>query len=392
MQHIHSNAQDTPSQPQRGITVVELCHSIAGPYAGAILAQLGANVIKVEVPGKGDDARYWGPPDPSGSSAIFKAMNRDKQGVALDLKSSADRDALKAFIEQEVDVVLQNMRPGTAAKLGLGAEELLKAKPQLVYCNLGAYGAVGPLTNHPGYDPLMQAQGGIMSVTGDGGEPARAGVSLVDQGAGMWAVIGIQAALRELSLTGRGCVVDTSLYETSLAWMSVHIAGYLAYGEIRRPMGSGIYEIVPHQAFATSDGYVMVAAGNDSLFRKLTKALGVADMADDPRMRTNDQRVINRSAVIDPLSDVFRRESTTHWIKLLEEAGIPAAPLQTVDQVIVDPQTQALSMIQSAPGSNTKVVGLPLSFNGERGPNRFAAPQLGEHNALLDNYRGVTTQ
>ncbi|QIL80180.1 CoA transferase [Diaphorobacter sp. HDW4A] len=392
MQHIPSNAQTSPAQPLRGITVVELCHSIAGPYAGAILAQLGANVIKIEVPGKGDDARYWGPPDPSGTSAIFKAMNRDKKGVTLDLKNPEDRDALCSFITNEADVVIQNMRPGTAAKLGLGAGELCAAKPSLIYCNLGAYGAVGPLNNHPGYDPLMQAQGGIMSVTGDGAEPARAGVSLVDQGAGMWAVIGIQAALHELSLTGRGCVVDTSLFETSLAWMSVHITGYLAYGELRRPMGSGIYEIVPHQSFVTSDGHVMVAAGNDSLFRKLTKALGVAGLADDPRMRTNDQRVIHRAAVIDPLSDVFRREPTAHWIALLETAGIPAAPLQTVDQVIADAQTRALAMIQNAPGSATQVVGLPLSFNGERAPNRLAAPQLGEHNALLDNYRGVTTQ
>lgn len=383
---MHSTSESSTgasnAAPLAGITVVELCHSIAGPYAGSILAQLGAEVIKVEHPGKGDDARDWGPPYWEGAAAAFQAMNRDKKGVALDLKQPQELQRLKAFIVERADVVLQNMRPGAISRLGLGADALLAEDPRLIYCNMGAFGAQGPQAHKPGYDPLMQAQGGLMSVTGeDGREPVRVGTSLVDMGAGMWAAIGVLAALERRHTTGRGGIVDTSLFETSLAWMTVHMAGYLASGEVRRPMGSGIVEIVPHQAFRCSDGFIMVAAGNDALFRKLADCLGLPALADDPRFERNGGRVVHRTELIARLSEVFVTRDWAHWREVLDAAGVPVAPLQDIAQVAADPQTAAVGMVQPVPGSAMSLVGLPLSFDGVRPACRAPAPKLGEHNA-----------
>lgn len=362
--------------------MVELCHSIAGPYAGSILAQLGAEVIKVEHPGKGDDARDWGPPYWEGAAAAFQAMNRDKKGIALNLKDPQELRQLSALILERADVVLQNMRPGAVERLGLGAETMLAESPRLIYCNVGAFGAQGPQAHKPGYDPLMQAQGGLMSVTGeDGREPVRVGTSLVDMGAGMWAAIGVLAALERRHRTGRGGVVDTSLFETSLAWMTVHMAGYLASGEVRRPMGSGIVEIVPHQAFRCSDGFIMVAAGNDALFRKLANCLGMPALADDPRFQRNGSRVVHRSELIARLSKVFATQDRAYWREVLDGADVPVAPLQDIAQVAQDPQTVAVGMVQPVPGSTMKLMGLPLAFDGARPACRTAPPKLGEHNA-----------
>jgi crotonobetainyl-CoA:carnitine CoA-transferase CaiB-like acyl-CoA transferase len=289
----------TAGLPLAGVTVVELCHSVAGPYAGSILADLGADVVKVESPGKGDYARDWGPPFAHDTSTLFHVLNHNKRGLALDLRDGVTAARLKDFILDRADVVIQNMRPGAIDKLGLGADALRAEKPELIYCDLGAYGRSGPLRERPGYDPLMQAHGGIMSVTGvDGGEPVRVGVSIVDQGAGMWAAMGILAALNRRHATGQGCHVTTSLFETAVAWMTAHIGGYLSSGDLRRRMGSGVAEIVPHQAFETADGHVMVAAGNDNLFRTLAKLLEQPELSGDPRFATNSKRVENRHTLI----------------------------------------------------------------------------------------------
>jgi crotonobetainyl-CoA:carnitine CoA-transferase CaiB-like acyl-CoA transferase len=366
--------------PLKGVRVVEICHSVAGPYGGLILAKLGADLIKVENPDHGDHARGWGPPYWNGTAAIFQSLNSDKRSVTVDLADPVQLAQLKQLILTEADVVLQNLRPGAVDRYGLSGSELLHQKPDLIYCNLGAFGATGPLRDKPGYDPLMQAFGGIMSVTGEEGRaPVRVGPAVVDMGSGMWAAIGILAALHRRQVTGRGCVVDTSLYETALAWMTVQVAGYLASGEVRRPMGSGIVEIVPHQAFATADGHIMVAAGNDALFRKLTAAIGRPQWADDPMFATNDGRVRNRQSLIASLGAIFATEASAVWAERLDKAGVPTAPIQTVDQVVAHLQTQALGLIQSVPGLDMQLVGLPLSFDGIRPPLRTAAPGLGEH-------------
>jgi len=370
--------------PLSGTTVVEFCHSVAGPYAASILADLGADVVKVESPGKGDYGRDWGPPFAHGTSTLFHVLNHNKRGLALNLRDSETCERLTAFILDHADVVIQNMRPGAIDKLGLGADALRAKKPALIYCDLGAYGRSGPLRDKPGYDPLMQAYGGIMSVTGvEGGEPVRVGTSIVDMGSGMWAALGILAALNRRHVTGEGCHVTTSLFETAVGWMAPHIGGYLSTGDLRRRMGSGVTEIVPHQAFETADGHVMVAAGNDNLFRTLAKLLERPQLADDVRFATNSKRVENRHTLIPILQEVFHGKPTAEWLTRLDAAGVPAAPIQSVDQVVAAEQTKALGILQKDPRIDLTLVGLPLEFDGVRPPYRSTAPTLGEHNELL---------
>ncbi len=369
------------SQPLAGITVIELCHSVAGPFGGQVLADLGAEVIKVESPKGGDYARGWGPPFWHDQAAAFLSLNRNKKGVTVDFRDDGQLRALKDLIVERADVVLQNHRPGSIEQYGLDGEALLKAKPSLVYCNLGAFGTEGPKKDKPGYDPLMQACGGIMSVTGTGdGEPVRVGSSIVDIGSGMWLVIGVLAALFRRAETGKGCIVDTSLYETALTWMCNHIAGYLASGDIRKPRGSGIAEIVPHQAFPTSDGHVMVAAGNDGLFARLVGALGHPEWAEDERFASNSARIVNRDAIIGLLTAEFQAKPTAQWLERLDAVGVPSAPLQAVDKVVADPQTEAVGIIQQAPDSDVRLVGVPLSFDGVRPPLYRSPPRHGQHN------------
>ena len=376
--------ENANSLPLAGVSVVELCHSVAGPYAGSILADLGADVIKVESPDKGDYARDWGPPFAHGTSTLFHVLNHNKRALALDLRDRITVERLIAFILNHADVVLQNMRPGAIDKLGLSAAALRAKKPALIYCDLGAYGRTGPLKDRPGYDPLMQAHGGIMSVTGiEGGEPVRVGVSIVDQGAGMWAAMGILAALNKRHVTGEGCHVSTSLFETAIGWMSPHIGGYLSGGAMRRPLGSGVTEIVPHQAFPTRDGYIMVAAGNDNLFRALCGAIEHMEFIDDTRFATNSKRVENRRTLIPLLEGIFRARPSADWQARLDAAGVPAAPIENVAQVVASPQTEALGMLQQAPDLDMTLAGLPLEFDGVRPPYRNSAPTLGEHNDLL---------
>ena len=372
-------------EPLAGLTVVELGHSIAGPFAGAVLAQLGAEVIKIENPEGGDHARDWGPPWWGGTSTVFHALNRDKMSVAVDLKKPELRDNLNRFILDRADVVLSNLRPGVAEDLGLGAEALRADKPQLIYCVIGSFGAVGPLSNKPGYDPLMQAYCGLMSVTGEAGRPpVREGTSINDMGSGMWAAHGIVAAVASQRAGGGGCTIHTSLYETAIAWMSTHLPAYLASGEVRAPIGSGTFEIVPYQAFATSDSYLMVAAGNDGLYRKLCDALGRGSLASEPRFVTNSERVKNREALIEIIAPLFLARTAAQWGAVLDAAGVPNAPIQTIDQVAAAPQTEALGVVQYLE-SETRfgVCGLPLSFDGVRPPLRSYGPALGANNAVL---------
>jgi len=371
-------------KPLSGVTVVELGHSVAAPYAGLILADLGARVIKVESPGSGDYARGWGPPFWHDTASVFHALNRGKEGITVDFSDADDRAKLKALILDKADGVIQNLRPGILAKFGLTAEQMRAEKPALIWCDIGAFGTKGPLASKPGYDPLAQASTGIMSVTGEGGRPpVRVGVSLIDMGSGMWAVIGLLSALLARVNGGEGRMVSTSLYETGLAWMTVPLAGYAASGDVRKPYGSGTAEIVPYQAFATSDGWLMVAAGNDNLFRKLCGALGIDSLAADPAFATNAARVVNRERLVPQIEAAVRRHSTDALGRLLDDAGVPNAPLLGVDQVATHPQTSALEMLGRCDDDDIELVGIPLSFDGERPRARTPAPALGQHNAIL---------
>ncbi|HEX3412995.1 MAG TPA: CoA transferase [Stellaceae bacterium] len=367
------------TRPLSGVTVIEIGHSVAAPYGGMILGELGAEVIKVENPKGGDACRGWGPPFTDGTATAFHAFNRAKRGITIDLGDPAQVEKLHGLIRERADVLIHNLKYGTLDRYGLSAAALTAEKPSLVYCNIGAFGSTGPLRDRPGYDPMMQAYGGLMSLLGeDGRPPVRVTVSIIDMATAMWAVIGILAALQERGRTGRGGILDTSLYETTLAWMSLPISAYLANGEIPMRHGSGVEQIVPYQAFAAADGHIMVAAGNDNLFRRLCAAIGRPGLAEDPRFRTNGNRVVNRAALIPILSDLFATEPLAIWAARLDAAGIPNGPIQTVDQVVADPQTAALGVIQQL--SSISLVGLPLSFGGARPPFAKLAPQLGEDN------------
>jgi crotonobetainyl-CoA:carnitine CoA-transferase CaiB-like acyl-CoA transferase len=372
------------ARPLSGLTVVEIGHSIAAPYAGMILGELGAEVIKVENPQTGDACRGWGPPFAEGAATCFHAVNRGKRGITIDLADPDGAARLKALIVERADVVIQNLKYGALDRYGLGAAALTAAKPSLVCCNLAAFGATGPLRDRPGYDPMMQAYSGLMSLLGeDGRPPVRVAASIIDMGSAMWSVVGILAALQERARTGRGGIVDTSLYETGLAWMSIYLAGYLANGVIPERHGSGVDMIVPYQAFAAADGHLMVAAGNDNLFRRLCGAIGRPSLAEDVRFRTNGDRVVHRRELVPILSDVFVAERVAHWTALLDAAGIPNGPIHTIDQVVADAQTAALGIIQRQKQGGLSLVGLPLSFDGVRPPFAQPAPALGEDNQAI---------
>ncbi len=366
-------------RPLSGITVIEIGHSVAAPYAGMILGELGAEVIKVENSKGGDACRGWGPPFTDETATAFHAFNRAKRGITIDLGDPAQVEKLRGLIRERADVLIHNLKYGTLDRYGLSAAALTAEKPSLVYCNIGAFGANGPLRDRPGYDPMMQAYGGLMSLLGeDGRPPVRVTVSIIDMATAMWAVIGILAALQERGRTGRGGVVDTSLYETTLAWMTLPISAYLANGESPTRHGSGVEQIVPYQAFAAADGHIMVAAGNDNLFRRLCDAISRPSLDEDARFRTNSDRVVNRAALIAILSDLFATDPIAVWVTRLDAAGIPNGPIQTVDQVVADAQTAALGIIQQL--GAVSLVGLPLSFNGARPPLAKLAPRLGEDN------------
>jgi crotonobetainyl-CoA:carnitine CoA-transferase CaiB-like acyl-CoA transferase len=371
-------------KPLAGVTVVELGHSVAAPYAGLILADLGARVIKVENPNRGDYARGWGPPFWKGTATLFHGLNRGKQGITIDFGDPGDCARLRSLILQEADAVIQNLRPGILEKFALTAEALRAEKPALIWCDIGAFGSNGPLASKPGYDPLVQASTGIMSVTGEGGRPpVRVGVSLVDMGSGMWAVIGLLAALVARNNGSEGRSVSTSLYETGLAWMTVPLAAHAASGEVRQPYGSGTAEIVPYQAFEASDGWSMIAAGNDNLFRKLCGALELEALSRDPDFATNAARVVNRERLIPPIEAAVRRHSAEALGNILDAAGVPNAPLLDVDQVAKHPQTRALGMMERCADDDIELVGIPLAFDGVRPRTRTPAPALGQHNAVL---------
>jgi crotonobetainyl-CoA:carnitine CoA-transferase CaiB-like acyl-CoA transferase len=277
--------------------------------------------------------------------------------------------------------MIHNLKYGALDKYRLDPSTLVGEKPALVCCNLAAFGNTGPLKDRPGYDPMMQAYSGLMSLLGeDARPPVRVTASIIDMGAAMWAVIGILAALRERDRTGKGGIVDASLLETGLGWMTIMLAAYLSNRELPQRQGSGVDMIVPYQAFAASDGYMMVAAGNDNLFRRLCAALDRPGLAEDPRFRTNGDRVVHRAELVPILSEIFAARPRAEWAQLLEAAGIPNGPIHTLDQVVADAQVKTLGIIQQRPGSELELVGLPLSFDGARPRFTKAAPALGEDN------------
>jgi len=381
------------SLPLDGIVVADLTQNVAGPFCTQILGDMGAEVIKVERPGRGDDARAWAPPFWGAESASFMAMNRNKRSLALDVKHERGRGVLRRLVAR-ADVFVQSLRAGVIEELGLDFAGARALNPRLVHCSITAFGARGPLADRPGYDPLMQAYGGLMSVNGHPGqEPARVGTSIVDMGTGMWAALGIVAALRERDATGRAVAVTTALFETALMWVSYHAMGYLGSGEVPQPQGSGTAMIAPYQAFPTADGYAMIAAGSDALFARLAQALGAPALAEDPRFADNPSRVRHRRALIDALAALTRELKAADLLERLRAAGVPCAPILTMDAVLAEPQTRASGMLVPAPHPRLpdyRSIGLPLLWDGARPGVRRVPPLLGEHSTDVLTWLGYT--
>jgi crotonobetainyl-CoA:carnitine CoA-transferase CaiB-like acyl-CoA transferase len=366
----------TELRPLAGTSVVDLTSSLAGPTATQLLAALGADVVKVE-PLAGDHARAWGPPFLDGEGAMFLAANAGKRSLAVDLGDDRGRDVVLRLSDR-ADVFIQSLRPGAAERHGLGAAELRARDPRLVYCSIGAFGSRGPLSDRPGYDPLLQAASGIMSVTGEAGRPpARVGVSLVDLGTGVWAALGVLAALYERRRTGEGRTLEISLYETALSQLAYQLVGYLGTGFVPGREGSAFPQIAPYQVFPTRDGELMIVAGNDRLFAALCSVLDVPELTADPRFLTNPDRVANRPELLALLEERTKQRESAELLDALVAAGVPASPVHDVGEAARDPQTEAVGILQ--PLGDFVTVAAPLSADGERLRHHAPPPALGAH-------------
>jgi len=370
----------TALRPLAGARVVDVTSSLAGPTATQLLAALGADVVKVE-PLSGDHARAWGPPFLEGESAMFLASNAGKRSLAVDLGNERGREIVLRLADR-ADVFLQSLRPGAAERRGLDAAALRARNPRLVHCSIGAFGAHGPLSEQPGYDPLIQAASGIMSVTGEsGGPPVRVGVSLVDVGTGVWAALGVLAALFERERTGTGRTLELSLYETALSLLAYQLVGYLGTAFVPGREGSAFPQIAPYQSFPTRDGELMIVAANDKLFGALCVVLGLPELAGDPRFRTNPDRVANRVELVALLEARTRERESAELLAALVAAGVPASPVHDVGEAARHPQTEALGILQSL--GDLVTVAAPLSADGERVLHRLPPPALGAHTAEI---------
>jgi CoA:oxalate CoA-transferase len=365
--------------PLSGITVVDLSRILAGPYCTMLMAELGARVIKVETPGTGDDARHYGP-FLKGKSAYFMSVNRGKESIALDLKKDSDRAIFEKLLAT-ADVIVENFRPGTMEKLGFGWETLHNKFPKLIYAAASGFGHSGPDSQRPAYDMVVQGMGGIMSVTGhEGGPPTRIGMSIGDIGAGLYTCIGVNAALVHRAATGEATKVDIGMFDCQLALLENAMLRYFVSGKPPGPLGARHPTITPFEAFDAADGYIIIAAGNDSLYLKLCDALGRPDLAKDPRYLTNDLRNQNVDALKTELEKVLKTQPVEHWSKILDKAGIPAGPINNVGQAIERPQAAARNMIVTTDdpiAGTVKLVGNPIKMLGFPDPTtRPPAPEL----------------
>ena len=367
--------------PFAGLTVVDLTRVLAGPFCTMVLADLGARVVKVERPGRGDDARAI-PPFAGGRSAYFASVNRGKESIALDLREAEDRAVFEALLAR-ADVLVENFRPGAMEKLGYGFDALHERFPRLVYAATSGFGHDGPYARRPAYDVIVQAMGGIMSLTGQpGSPPTRVGTSIGDIAAGLFTAIGIGAALHQRAETGRGTKVDVAMLDAQVAILENAIARCVATGEVPGPLGSRHPAIAPFAAFRAADGHLVVAAGNDPLFRRLCEVLGRPGLADDARFGTNAERIANVDALHAALEEALAARGVADWLARFEQAGVPCGPLQDVAQVMRDPQVLARNMLIRAGG--TPMAGNPIKLAGAPDPaERPPAPALDQHRAAI---------
>ncbi len=368
-----------------GLRVIDLTSHLSGPYCSMLLADHGADVIKVERPEEGDDARRM-PPFVNGQSSPFMLWNRNKRSIALDLKTERDRDICRD-LARGADVFLENFKPGTAARLGLGYDDLAALNPRLVYCSISGYGQTGPYSERPGFDLMMQAMSGIMSVTGpEDGPPHRLPLAICDIGAGMFAALGILTALQARTRSGRGQQVDTSLHEAGIAFGLYEAAHLFATGERPARLGQAHRGGAPYQVFRTADGWVTIGPNTQPLWRKFCATIGRDELAQDARFKDNPARVANRKALVALLEEVLARHGTTYWVDLLTAAGVPVGPVMTYDEVFADPQVKAREMvaeIDHPAAGRMRTLGIPVKLSATPGTLRRPAPLLGEHGAEI---------
>lgn len=367
--------------PLAGVRVVELGQVLAGPFAGAILADLGAEVIKVERIEGGDDARRMGMAFRHDDALVFHIFNRGKRSVALDLRSEAGRASLEQLLAQ-ADICIHNLRPDVPRALGIDGPALCARHPRLIYGEISAFGHLGPMAMRPGYEPLVQAFSGLSSTNGGPDDPPlRSGASVCDQGSGMWLVIGVLAMLHQRAQTGRGGLLQTSLLETALVWNGQKSDAYLNEGRLPERHRSGHPGFVPYEAFDTADGPLLICCGNDRLFAKLAEAVDRRHWLDDARFVTNRARLANKAAMLAELAPLLKMRRRAEWVERLEAAGVPCAPINGVPEALNDPQVQALGLLAQVPGEDFRLTASPLSFDGQRPAIAAPAPRLGEHNA-----------
>ena len=368
--------------PLEGIRVLDLSRVLAAPFCTMILGDLGADVIKVERPGRGDDTRAWDPPSMGGESAYFLCINRNKRSITVDLKSEGGKEIIRR-LAKHCDVLMENFRPGVLDSMGLGYEDLREVNPRLVFCSLTGYGQTGPYSHRPGYDLLAQAEGGLMSVSGPkDGEPYKVGASLADIMTGLFAAIGMLSALRERESSGEGQHIDVCLLDTVMATLSNVASNALISGKTPGRYGNEHPNIVPYQSVPTADGYMMVAVGNDQQWGRFCRALGKEEWINDPRFATNPKRVNNRDELRPLLNEVTATHSSEEWLPLLREANVPCGPVNTVDQALSLAHSKAREMVvtMSHPtAGEVPLVGSPLKLSRTPVAMRRHPPLLGEH-------------
>ncbi|MFT0875262.1 CoA transferase [Rhodopseudomonas sp. G2_2311] len=366
--------------PLAGIKVIEIAQAIAGPMAGMILGDMGAEVIKVEKHDGGDDARHWGPPFIDGDSLLFHTYNRNKRSVTLDIKDPDDVARLKQLV-QDADILIQNLRSGVVASCGIGPDVMCAVNPRLIYCSVWAFGKAGPLSKEPGFDPLLQAYGGVMSLTGGPEHPPTfCAPPINDRATAQWCVIGALAALQQRHVTGKGCVIDTSLFDTAVGWVDMSLSGYLLDGEPPARHGTASGTLAPYQVFETADRPIVIAAGNDRLFARCAAVLGHPEWSADQRFARVRDRQAHRPVLIPLMQEVLRTRGAADWLADFKNAGVPVSPVNDIPELAATEQLAAADLLRTMPDTGLKVAGLPILFDGQRPDPELATPKLGAHN------------
>jgi len=385
---------DLKHGPLDGVRVLDLTRVVAGPYCSMFLGDLGAEVVKVEQPGAGDDTRGWGPPFAGGESAYYLCINRNKKSLTLDLKSRRAVELLRE-LAKAADVVIENFRPGTMERLGLGEKELRELNPRLIYASITGFGADGPMSDWPGYDLIVQAWGGLMSITGTpAGEPVKVGVAIIDLVAGLMLGKAITAALFAREKIGVGQRIDTSLLEAEVASLINAGSNYLVGGKVPARWGNAHPNIVPYQNFKTADGYLVIGVASEVIWKRFCEAIGRAELIHDSRYANNSKRVENRAELIALLAAIFVQRDNDAWFKLLTDAQVPCAPVQSIDQVFRAPQVlhrDMLMEVEHPTAGKVRMAGIPVKFSVTPASVRLPPPLLGEHNSeILKNWLGMS--